>query len=113
MSVSNAAMQKASKEKLIADFEALIADTEELLGATASQGGEKLAELRLKMADRLADAKEKLSSVQDVVVAKTRATAKAADDYVRGNPWQSVLIAAGVGFLLGFATTRVGSSSRS
>lgn len=105
--------QQASKERLIADFEALIADTEELLGATAASGGEKIAAARAKMAERLADAKGRLVSVQQQVVERTRATAKATDDYVRGNPWQSVAIAGGVGFVLGFLVTRLGSSSKS
>lgn len=107
-----AAQQHASKEKLIADFEALIADTEELLGATAAQGGEKMAAMRSRMADRLADAKQRLDGVQRVVVDRTRATAKATDEYVRGNPWQSAAIAGGVGFVLGFLVTRLSSSSK-
>ncbi len=112
MTARNATIQQASKEKLIADFEALIADTEELLGATANQGGEKISLLRTKMADRLADAKDRITAVQQSVVEKARATAKVTDDYVRGNPWQSVAIAGGVGFLLGFLVTRIGSSSK-
>lgn len=107
-----AAQQHASKEKLIADFEALIADTEELLGATTAQGGEKMAAMRSRMADRLAEAKQRLTTVQKAVVDRTRATAKATDDYVRGNPWQSVAIAGGVGILVGFLLTRIGASSK-
>lgn len=113
MSTTLSRQQQASKERLVADFEALIADTEELLGATAASGGEKVAAARAKMADRLADAKDKLLSVQQSVVERTKATAKATDDYVRGNPWQSVAIAGGVGFVLGFLVTRLGSSSKS
>lgn len=105
--------QQASKERLIADFEALIADTEELLGATAASGGEKIAAARAKMTERLADAKDRLTTLQQTVVERTRATAKATDDYVRGNPWQSVAVAGGVGFVLGFLLTRLGSSSKS
>ena len=105
--------QQASKERLITDFEALIADTDELLGATAASGGEKVAAARAKMAERLADAKDRLTSLQQTVVERTRATAKATDDYVRGNPWQSVAIAGGVGFVLGFLVTRLGSPSKS
>jgi ElaB/YqjD/DUF883 family membrane-anchored ribosome-binding protein len=107
-----ARQQAASKEKLVADFEALIADTEELLGATAAQGGEKVTAMRLRMAERLADAKDRLNTVQHAVVDKTKASVKATDDYVRTNPWQSVAIAGGVGFVLGFLVTRLGSSSK-
>jgi ElaB/YqjD/DUF883 family membrane-anchored ribosome-binding protein len=112
MSARNAAVQQASKEKLIADFEALIADTEELLGATANQGSEKLSALRERMSDRLSDAKSRLIAAERSVVERTKAAARDTDAYVQENPWQSVLVAGGVGFLLGFIATRLGSSGR-
>jgi ElaB/YqjD/DUF883 family membrane-anchored ribosome-binding protein len=39
-------------------------------------------------------------------VARTRAAAETADRTVREHPWESVAIAAGVGFLLGMLTAR-------
>ena len=44
-------------------------------------------------------------------MAKTRAAAKAAEDYVRINPWKAVGIAAGVGFVLCLLATRFGQSA--
>ena len=43
----------ASKEKLVADLKLVVADTEELLRATAGQAGEKVAELRTRLEQRL------------------------------------------------------------
>ncbi|HEX7965083.1 MAG TPA: DUF883 family protein [Gammaproteobacteria bacterium] len=111
MSANNGLIPQASKEKLLADFEALIADTEELLGATANQGGERLAALRNKMTNRLEEAKTRITDAEQRVMERTRAAAKATDTYVQENPWQSAFIAGGVGFVLGFLLTR-GSSSR-
>ena len=39
-------------------------------------------------------------------MAKTRAAAKATEDYVRANPWQAVGIAAAAGLVLGILATR-------
>jgi hypothetical protein len=44
------------------------------------------------------------------VTAKTRAAAKATEDYVRINPWKAVGIAAGAGFALCLLATLLGQS---
>ncbi|MGH8307029.1 MAG: DUF883 family protein [Gammaproteobacteria bacterium] len=106
-------ISERGKEQLIADFQAVMDDAEDLLGATADQGGEKVEAIRVKMAERLADAKHKLSAVQHVITEKTRVAAKATDEYVHENPWQSVMFAAGIGFIVGFITTRLTISSKS
>ena len=64
------------------------------------------------MTERLADAKARLLAAERQIVEKTRAAAKATDDYVNENPWQSVLVAGGVGFILGFIVHRMASSSK-
>jgi ElaB/YqjD/DUF883 family membrane-anchored ribosome-binding protein len=40
------------------------------------------------------------------MVDQTRKAVGAADDYVRDNPWQSIAVAAGVGFLVGMLVSR-------
>ncbi|MHB8406134.1 MAG: DUF883 family protein [Gammaproteobacteria bacterium] len=101
------------EDRLVADFQAVLADGEELLNATANQGGEKIAAIRMKMSERLTDAKHKLTAAQHIIAEKARATAKATDQYVHENPWQSVLVAAGVGFIIGFISHRMTTSSKS
>jgi len=95
-----------SKEQLIADFKVVISDAEALLKATASQGGEAMANLRAKTEESLAVAKEKLADAQEVLVAKTKAAARATDDYVHDKPWHAVGIAAGVGLVIGLLIGR-------
>jgi ElaB/YqjD/DUF883 family membrane-anchored ribosome-binding protein len=95
-----------NNEKLISDIKSVVNDAEAILSATAGQTGEKIAELRASMAVRLADAKAKLISAEEVVVEKAKLAAKATDEYVHENPWQSVIIAAGVGFIIGYLASR-------
>ncbi|MFY9327838.1 MAG: DUF883 family protein [Georgfuchsia sp.] len=95
-----------SKEKLAADLKVVVADTEELLRATAGQAGDKVAELRGKIEGRLHNARATLAEVQSVAVDKARQVGHATDDYVHGNPWASVGIAAGAGLLLGILISR-------
>jgi len=95
-----------TKEKLIADFKVVLADTEELLRATAGQAGDKITELRGKAQDRLAAAKIRLAEAEGMLGDKAREVGQAADAYVHDNPWRSVGIAAGVGFIVGLLIGR-------
>ena len=95
-----------TKDKLIADLRVVIADAEELLKATANQAGEKVDELRARVRENLANARLKLADAEAAVIDKTRAAARATDDYVHDHPWKSVGVAAGVGFVIGLLIGR-------
>ncbi len=95
-----------TKEKLIADFKVVVADAEELLRATAGQAGEKMVEIRARAQEHLASAKAKLADAEATLIARAKQAGRAADDYVHENPWSSVGIAAGVGFLIGLLVGR-------
>lgn len=97
---------QVTKDKLVSDFKAVVADTEELLKLTAGQAGDKVADVRVRLTDKLTSAKYKLQDLEAAVVQKTKAAARATDDYVHDNPWKSVGVAAGVGFLLGLLVNR-------
>jgi len=99
-------MTQVSKDKLIADVKVVIADAEELLRATANQAGDKITDARAKIQDHLNRAKESLADAQSLVVERAKAVGHATDDYVHDNPWRSVGIAAGVGFLVGLLIGR-------
>lgn len=95
-----------NKQKLVDDLKNVVADAEEILRATAGVAGEKMVELRARIGERLNDAKLRLADAEAIVVDKTRAAAKATDEYVKENPWQAVGIAAGIGFLVGILASR-------
>lgn len=96
----------APQEKLVADIKAVISDAEEVLKATADQTGEKIASLRARIQERLHAARVRLAEAEAALMEKTRAAARATDQYVHDNPWKAVGIAAAIGFLVGFILGR-------
>ena len=92
---------QVTKDKLVSDFKAVVADTEELLKLTAGQAGDKVADVRVRLNDKLTAAKYKLQDLEAAVVEKTKAAARATDDYVHDNPWSSIGAAAALGLLIG------------
>ena len=99
-------MSEVTKDKLIAGGKLVIGDSEELLRATAGQAGEKISEIRARTQDRLASAKIKLAEAEAAVVDRAKQVGRAADDYVHDNPWRSVGVAAGIGFIAGLLIGR-------
>ena len=85
---TEAEVEKGIRGKLVQDLKAVVADAEELLKA----------------------AKVRLAEQEGAVMGKTKAAAKATEDYVRANPWKAVGIAAAVGFVLCLLATRLGQS---
>ena len=94
-------MAVANKQKLVSDLKVVISDTEELLRATAGSAGDKVGELRERIGLRLRDAKERFIDLEVAVVDKTKAAARATDDFVHEEPWKAVGVAAALGLALG------------
>ena len=101
-----ATTQNPSKDKLVNDLKSLMSDAEELLKLTAEQQGGKLDDLRARIGDRVAIARERLADAEAAIVDTGRKAIRVTDDYVHENPWQSVGVAAGVAFLLGLLVSR-------
>ncbi len=88
--------------RLKADLKAVVQDAEELLKATASQAGEKVSEVRQRLAAALESAKESCERIEE----KTIAAAKATDRTIREHPYESIGIAFGLGLLVGVLVAR-------
>jgi ElaB/YqjD/DUF883 family membrane-anchored ribosome-binding protein len=99
-------MDPISTDKLMSDLRAVVADAEALLKATAGQAGERMTEVRARAEESLRAARASLEHAGDEVAARAREGARAADEYVHENPWASVGVAAGVGFLIGYLIGR-------
>ena len=97
---------ESNKQKLVSDMKVVVSDAEEILRATAGVAGERMVDLRERIGERLRDAKLRIADAEAALVDKTKAAARATDDYVNDNPWQAVGIAAGVGLLLGIIIGR-------
>jgi len=97
---------RAAKQQLLDDFAKVYADAEGLLKAVRDVPGERAQAVRESVEARLGAAKERLRDLQDQTVEKTKAAAKATDDYVHDNPWRSILAAASVGVVIGLLIAR-------
>ena len=91
-----------TKSKVVDDFKAIANDADNLLQATAKVSGEGFSAARAKFAEQLDSAKTSLAQAERQIVDKAKQAATATDDYVKGNPWPAVGMAAGVGILIGF-----------
>jgi len=85
----------------------LVEDARALVAATADVAGGKVAEARKRLAAALDSSKELIGRARHKAVEH----AKAADQVVRDNPYQTVVIAFGVGAVIGYLAARGCSSS--
>ena len=91
-----------ANERLASDLKAVVRDAEELMKATAGQAGEKISEVRKRLASALESAKATCHRLEE----KTIAAAKATDQTIRDHPYESIGIAFGVGLLVGVLVAR-------
>ncbi|GHU30583.1 hypothetical protein AGMMS50256_17740 [Betaproteobacteria bacterium] len=91
----------SNKDKLVSDMKVVVSDAEELLRATTDVAGGKIGELRERITERLKIAKLRIADAEELLLDRSKAAARATDEYVTENPWRAAGIAAGVGLLLG------------
>jgi len=91
-----------ANQRLAGDLKLVVRDAEDLLKATAGEAGEKVKEVRSRLATALESAKATYERVQD----KTVQAAKATDHVIREHPYESIGIAFGVGLLIGVLVGR-------
>ena len=80
------------------DTGTLAEDARALMAATADVAGDKVAEARKRLAAALESGQELIGRVPEEAVER----AKAADQVVRRNPYQTMAIAFGAGALIGY-----------
>jgi ElaB/YqjD/DUF883 family membrane-anchored ribosome-binding protein len=80
----------------------LAEDVRALVAATGEVAGNKVSEARNRLAAALDSGKELIGRVRERAVDHARA----ADQVVRDNPYQTLVIAFGVGAVIGFLATR-------
>ncbi|KND55188.1 hypothetical protein BPUN_3153 [Candidatus Paraburkholderia kirkii] len=94
------------KQKIIEDIKVLLNDSEELLRLSASLPGEGVDALRSRLREHLDSARVALEDAQASAQNRYRTGIDCTEKYVKENPWQSLGIAAGVGFLVGLLVSR-------
>jgi len=95
-------MKTHSTQRTNEPGEHLMADAQALLAATAHVAEEKVVEARHRLSAALEKGKEAWNTVQE----KTVAGAKATDQAIRENPYKALVIALGVGAVIGYLLGR-------
>ena len=98
--------ENVSSEKLVADVKTVLGDAEDLLRQSAASTGEQAVQLRERGMALLRQGREKAQEIQEKAVAKSKAAARATDDYVHENPWRSIGVAFGIGLAVGLLVNR-------
>lgn len=91
------ATNEANAEKLLADLRSLAHEADELLKATVGQTGDKLSEVRSRLAAAVESAKASCHRLEERAIAGAQATDRA----IREHPYESLGVAFGVGILIG------------
>lgn len=97
---------QAAQSALIEEFQTLIGDTERLLKYTQDTAGAQAQELRSRITANITRAQGMLKERQGSLNSQSQAAIQCTEEYVHTHPWQSLGIAAGVGFLLGLIARR-------
>ena len=90
-----------TKEQLYAEFETVVAETEQLLKSLAGAGSDKAGAIKVNIEQGLAAAGDRLTKIREQSLKQAGAAALATDEYVRGNPWQSIGVVAGLAAIAG------------
>jgi len=94
--------RQEANQRLAGDLKVVMHDAEELLKATTNEAGEKVKEIRSRLARTLESAKATCENLQE----KAAQAAKATDHVIREHPYESIGIAFGVGLLIGILASR-------
>ena len=97
---------ESTRDQIVDQFSSVISEAESLLSKATQETGEKARDLRSQAEARLLTAKLKLQELQGQAVDRAKDAARVTDDYVHGNPWQAVGIAAAVGLVAGLLMGR-------
>lgn len=98
--------QQSREEAFIEKVKESLDDAEKLLREAADSTGDKAHELREKAMESLRRTRVALHDTHYAVLERGREAARATDDYVHDNPWQSVGLAGLTGLLVGLLICR-------
>ncbi len=94
------------RQKIVQDLSVLLTDSEEMLRLAAAVPGEGLDALRERLRTHVDSVQHALADAQTSAQRRYRSATVQTERYVRQNPWQSLGIAAGIGFALGLLAAR-------
>jgi len=101
-----ASSYEKNRDSMVADFGAVLDEAEDLMQQAAKETGDRASNLRAQVEEKLGAAKQRLQELSDDAMDRSKAAARATDDYVHDNPWQVVGVAVAIGFVFGMLVNR-------
>ena len=95
-----------SRSRLVQDFTTVLEDAQALLRHAAGDAGKSYADARQRLEKSIEQARERIGSAEEAMLASAREAGRSADGYVRSHPWESIAVGASVGLLLGMLLAR-------
>ncbi len=95
-----------TREQIIEDFAAVLSEAEDMLKRAAGETGDKARDLREQVESKLLHAKLRLQELEGHAIDQAKAAARVTDNYVHDHPWQSIGVAAAIGFVAGLLLNR-------
>jgi len=99
-------MQNGALAKLVTDFKVLIDDAEGLIKASATEAGSRIGGLRHRLEKRLEERKNALTRANKTWLETVEDAKMQTESYLREHAWAALLLAVGVGALLGMLVRR-------
>lgn len=95
-----------STESVLEDLQRVVAELEGLVKSAAEAAGECAGDAAEGLKERIEDARDRLSDIENAARKNVKRGVRAADRYVRDNTWESLGTAAAIAFLAGFLVGR-------
>ena len=99
-------MQNGAMAKLVTDFKVLIDDAEGLIKSSATEARSRIGDLRHRLAKKLEDHKNALTGTNKTWLETVEDARVQTESYLREHAWAALLLAVGVGALLGMLVRR-------
>jgi ElaB/YqjD/DUF883 family membrane-anchored ribosome-binding protein len=98
--------QSVPINQLIDELAAFARNGEALLEALGNNAEGEMREAKERARESIAAAKEHFARLQDYLSSGAHAAVDAGETYVRDNPWKAIMLAAGIGLLVGTLLSR-------
>jgi ElaB/YqjD/DUF883 family membrane-anchored ribosome-binding protein len=95
-----------ARDQIVDDFSTVLNEAEDLLRKAGQESGDKARDLRAQVEKKLLTAKLRLQELEGHALDQAKAAARYTDDLVHDHPWQSIGIAAAIGFVAGLLLNR-------
>lgn len=105
MAINNESI-KDGRDNLSSGLKSVMQDAQDLVDTTGDQVDDRFKVAREKLKAAIQTAKDELPKATKKAVEKSKQAAHVTDEYVGGNPWKAVGLAAAIGLLVGVVIGR-------